>query len=149
MRTDLKLERRWFSETATVGELYVDGQFFCYTLEDRLREPGAKVPGETCIPIGCYEIVLSYSGRFQKLLPLLVNVPNFQGIRIHAGNRPENTEGCILVGKGMDRDIITDSRAAFSVLFDRLKSCVEKGEVFITVFNAPVEDTRAGQLEAA
>src|SRR5262245_55691636 len=84
---------------ATIGQLYVDGNFFGHTLEDVVREAGVKVPGETAIPAGMYEGEVTFSPRFKTNLPLIKNVPNFTGIRIHAGNSEGDTEGCILVGE--------------------------------------------------
>jgi len=92
----LTLKREYF-DTYTAGKLYVDGLYFCDTLEDISRP--VKIKHETCIPEGVYKVVVSYSPRFKCKLPLLLNVPNFIGIRIHAGNITANTSGCILVGK--------------------------------------------------
>ncbi len=104
MDTILKLKRRWLTNKSTVGEVFYDNSTSVefYSLEDRVRD--LKIPAVTAIPEGNYEIVVSYSNRFKRLLPLLVDVPNFEGVRIHSGNRPEDTEGCILLGmaKGVD-----------------------------------------------
>ena len=68
----------------TSGTLLVDGEFQCFTLEDEERE--IKIKDQTAIPLGTYSVALSLSQRFGKKLPLLLNVPNFQGVRIHSGN---------------------------------------------------------------
>lgn len=107
----LVLERQPSTASCTIGELSIDGQPFCATLEDVVREvPGVpvhawKVPGNTAIPSGMYEVEITYSQRFKRDLPLLMNVPGFTGIRIHSGNTSDETEGCILVGqwKGGER----------------------------------------------
>jgi hypothetical protein len=92
----------------TNGELSINGQFFCWTLEDRVREFGpngeGKVYGKTAIPQGTYAVALGYSSKFGKTLPRLKYVPFFTGILIHSGNTEENTHGCILVGDKLTSD---------------------------------------------
>lgn len=102
--TTLHLLRTQALEHATLGQLFLDGAFKWYTLEDRLREGQPKVPGETCIPAGRYEIVITKSQRFGRMLPLLLNVPGFTGIRIHPGNTDADTAGCVLVGGSCQPD---------------------------------------------
>ena len=116
----LSLHRKWFSEKSTVGILYVDGSFFSYTLEDVVRPAGEKIKGKTAIPWGTYPVVVTFSDRFQKPLPLLIGVPNFVGVRIHGGNSAENTEGCVLVGMTHSTDFIGNSQMALTKLLDKL-----------------------------
>ena len=116
----LKLCRMWFTELSTIGELYIDDTFFGFTLEDAVREE--KIYGKTAIPYGTYKISITYSPRFQKYMPLLEDVPNFSGVRIHAGNTSQDTEGCVLVGKSRGYDFIGSSRKAFAELMDKLKN---------------------------
>lgn len=116
----LKLARKWFTEVSTTGVLYVDDKFFCYTLEDVVRPAGEKVLGRTAIPWGTYPLVVTFSDRFQKPLPLLIGVPNFVGVRIHAGNTAADTEGCILVGSSHSKDFVGGSQMAMSKLLDKL-----------------------------
>lgn len=118
----LSLKRIDKREDCTIGELYVDGKFECYTLEDVVREDGVKILGQTAIPEGTYEVVISLSPRFQKLLPLLLNVPNFEGVRIHTGNTAADTEGCILVGRKRLVNSIGESRLAFDALFPKIQA---------------------------
>ncbi len=115
----LDLIRKWFTDISTIGELYINDEFFCYTLEDKVRE--GKVYGKTAIPYGKYDVIITYSPRFKQNMPLLVNVPNFEGVRIHTGNTANDTEGCILVGKSKGYDFIGGSRNAFNELMERIK----------------------------
>lgn len=117
----LKLVRTEFYKTNTIGKLYVDGVFQCYTLEDTVRT-GPKVYGETAIPEGEYKITLELSPRFGTILPRLHNVPNFEGVLIHTGNKASHTEGCILVGRGEKDTYIEESKLAFAALFEKMKS---------------------------
>lgn len=124
----LLLIRDTFTDESTTGELFVDGAFECFVLEDRVRPRGVKVYGKTAIPYGTYEIVVTMSARFKRLLPLLLNVPNFTGIRIHPGNKAVDTEGCLLPGTKRAKNIVFESRKAFDRLFTRIKAAKAKGE---------------------
>ena len=115
----LKVIREASSKNATIGKLFIDDVFFCYTLEDVVRD--VKIYGETAIPTGMYEVKLTMSNRFKKVLPLLLNVKNFEGVRIHAGNTKADTHGCILVGMVKNLDTIGMSRVAMTKLMDKLK----------------------------
>jgi hypothetical protein len=129
----LLLVRKEFSPESTIGELSIDDVFECFTLEDAVRP--VKIQGKTAIPEGSYEVAITFSNRFQRLLPLLLDVPDFEGVRIHPGNTPRDTEGCILVGttKGPQPDFIGNSRAAFGILFAKLEVALQQGKVFIDV----------------
>lgn len=97
----LRLKRIALRDTYTIGRLYVDGQYWCDTLEDRVRDLSRekKVPGETAIPPGTYDVVVNISPKFKRLLPRLLGVPHFDGILIHRGNTAKDSAGCILVGE--------------------------------------------------
>lgn len=129
----LTLKPRTSTDHTTISELYVDGVFECYILEDVTRPPGSpKVPGETAIPAGTYEVTITHSPKFGRLLPLLNDVPGFSGIRIHPGNDEHDTQGCLLPGKALgSRDTVLHSIAAFSQLFKKLQ--VAKSRIFIEV----------------
>ena len=117
----IEVKRFEFKDTYTIGKMYIDNIYECYTLEDVVRK-GAKVNGQTAIPTGTYNLIINHSNRFNRDLPLLENVPNFTGVRIHAGNTSANTEGCILVGTTWSgKDFIGNSRVAFNKLFEKLK----------------------------
>ena len=127
----LQLKRWIITKEATLGKLSVDGQFFCYTLEDRIRPPTEKVYGETAIPTGEYTIELTYSPKFKTILPLLKNVPDFDGVRIHAGNTAKDTDGCILVGETYQGMTIGESKKALGRLLSKLAEA--KGGINISV----------------
>lgn len=122
----LTLYRTIFGPRSTIGELFLDGGFLCYTLEDVVRPE--KIKGETAIPAGLYAVDITYSPRFARMLPLLLAVPDFEGVRIHPGNRPEDTEGCILVGTQAGVDVVTNSRVAFDQLFGLMVHARNSGE---------------------
>jgi len=115
----IEVKRLHKTQNSTIGELTIDGKFECYTLEDTERD--VKIKGETAIPKGTYKVIINQSNRFKKLLPLLINVPNFEGVRIHPGNSNHDTEGCILVGMNRSVDYITKSRKAFDSLFKKMQ----------------------------
>jgi len=115
----IEVKRLHRTENSTIGELTIDGKFECYTLEDKERD--VKIKGETAISKGTYKVIINQSNRFKKLLPLLINVPNFEGVRIHPGNSNHDTEGCILVGMNRSVDYITKSRKAFDSLFKKMQ----------------------------
>lgn len=115
-------------ETCTIGEMYVDGVFECFTLEDVVRPSGEKVYGETAIPAGCYRVTITHSNRFGRDMPLVNDVPSFSGVRIHTGNVAANTEGCILVGRTKGADFIGESKLAFEPLFKKIGDAIQHGE---------------------
>jgi hypothetical protein len=112
----------------TIGELLVDGVHECWTLEDVVRPNGEKVYGETAIPYGTYKVGITFSNRFQRDLPLLYDVPDFSGIRIHPGNTAADTHGCLLVGQHKTSTSVTESRLAFDALFPKIRDAIERGE---------------------
>ena len=118
----LTLQREPSTKVSTAGKLFIDGQFECYTLEDIVRPRGVKVYGQTAIPAGSYQVVLTMSPRFKRVLPLLLNVQGFEGIRIHPGNKAEDTDGCILVGDAPAPDWLGQSKVAFDRLFAKLRT---------------------------
>lgn len=133
----MELVRLHFTRAATEGVLYVNGQRQCYTLEDVVRPRGVKVYGKTAIPAGTYRVVVNESQRFHQRMPLLLNVPDFTGVRIHVGNESKDSDGCILVGADPTRpndDWIGRSRIAYTRLLDRIEDAIEKGEeVWLTI----------------
>lgn len=142
---ELKLYRKIYSKNSTIGELFINGTFFCFTLEDfcrdlnrdgDLKDPGeAKVYGQTAIPAGRYQVLINMSNRFKKLMPLLVNVPGFEGIRIHNGNTAAHTEGCILVGASKAVDFVGKSVDTFDKLMIRLKATAKVELIYVTIID--------------
>lgn len=129
---NLKLIRKYFTTTATIGELYIDGVFQCYTLEDIEREE--KVYGKTAIPRGTYKVILDMSTRWKRIMPHILNVSNFEGVRIHSGNTSLDTDGCILVGEEWrGGDFIGKSKLAYNALMKKLEKGVTDGVVILTI----------------
>ena len=117
----LSLIRKSQYEDFTLGELSIDGQFFCYTVEDKVRPLGEKVFGKTAIPAGNYKVIINMSNHFKKEMPLLLNVPGFEGVRIHSGNTADDSEGCIIIGMVKTENGVGMSRVAFTKLMDKIK----------------------------
>lgn len=144
----LLLKRIALRPTYTIGRLLIDGERFCDTLEDRVRDTNkdgdlldegeGKVYAQTAIPYGTYGITLNvqspkYSKRKQYefckgYLPRLLDVPHFEGILIHIGNKPEDSAGCILVGENKVVGGLINSTATFTRLYERLKAAADRGE---------------------
>lgn len=121
----LTLIRKYKKEDYTIGHLYIDGKLFCDVLEDKVRELNTledKVYGKTAIPEGTYQVKLTYSPRFKRVLPEVLDVPYFSGIRIHAGNTADDSEGCILVGENKAKGKVLNSRKTLEMLMKILKS---------------------------
>ncbi len=125
----------------TIGDLTINGIFFCNTLEDTIRKlvdlnkdgdfddkNEGKVYGETAIPRGIYKVILSYSNRFKRILPELLSVKGFAGIRIHSGNKAVDTHGCILVGDNTEKGKVTGSRVKELALIKLMQIAIEHGE---------------------
>lgn len=118
----------------TIGKMYVDGVEECYTLEDVVRPDGVKIYGETAIPAGRYRVVITRSQRFGVDMPLVLDVPNFSGIRIHPGNTAKDTHGCILVGLSQGGSSIGASRLAYDALFHKIGNALANGgEVWLEI----------------
>ena len=129
---NLKLERKHGTKGFTHGKLYIDGVFFCDTLED--QELTTKIKGETAIPCGHYKVTVTMSIRFKRLMPLLHNVPNYEGVRIHNGNTDKDTEGCILVGEYLHDGFITKSRDTFIALMKHINDArMKKQDISIEI----------------
>ena len=141
---ELRLERKYRNNNYCIDKLYINGKYFSDVLEDpdrgltdtmSLEEiKKIKIKGNTCIPYGTYNITITYSPRFKKNLPLLNNVKGFDGIRIHSGNKPQDTEGCLLPGFNKVKGQVIDSRVTTDKLIAQIQQVLNKGEkVTITI----------------
>lgn len=118
-----------YSDSYTVSRMYLDDVYECFVLEDKVREPGVKVFGETAIPAGVYKVIIDFSNHFQRTLPHILDVPMFEGIRIHSGNTDKDTDGCLLVGKVWPGgNCILSSKIAYEAFFPKLEAALNKGE---------------------
>lgn len=132
----IKVDRIFKGATYTIGKLYLDGQYFCDTIEDTVRNLPAKcsdtpkgigckckdkVYAETAIPAGTYKVTMEYSPRFKKTLPYLHNVPHFLGILIHTGNDQSHSSGCLIVGRNTVKGKVLESKATMDKLMERIK----------------------------
>lgn len=138
----LTLKRIALRPTYTIGKLYIDDVYFCDTIEDTVRDLNKngkfdngekKVHSKTAIPYGTYEIKWTYSPRFKKYTPQLMNVPSFEGIRIHAGNTSADTEGCLILGKNKQVGKVLNSRATINKFYSIIKNACSNGKVTIEI----------------
>jgi hypothetical protein len=139
---EIIVTRRWQGANSTLSTVMVDGKVQQFILEDTDREltqattlvdiKKTKIYGKTAIPSGRYQVVVTHSNRFKRLLPILLKVPGFTGIRIHPGNRHVNTEGCLLPGKTWwkeDSDfVVGSSRTASDSLQAKISDALKRGE---------------------
>lgn len=131
---ELKLKREESEDSFTLGAIKIDDQLFCYTVEDVERDlkdlngdgdfndkGEGKVYGETAIKKGRYRVIVTWSPKYKRLMPLLVNVEGFEGIRIHSGNKAEDSHGCIIIGLTRTKNGVGRSRDACRALMKILK----------------------------
>lgn len=134
---NILVKRTLLANSFTRGELYIDGVKYCDTIEDKSRGlrksdslesiKARKVKGVTAIPTGEYNIYMTFSPKFKREMPLISSVPGYDGVRIHAGNTAEDTEGCILVGV-YTKGAIIRSRDTFEPLRDKIIAAKAHGE---------------------
>jgi hypothetical protein len=129
---NLILKRFEYGTNYTIGKLYNGEEYLCFVLEDKVREVDGKpvsewkVANETAIPKGTYKVIVDHSNHFGKDLPHILNVPGYEGVRIHTGNTDKDTEGCLLVGSAWPGgDMITGSRDAFAKVFPLIQAAKE------------------------
>jgi len=139
----INVRRKYFTDESTISEWYIGDEFICWGLEDKDRGLKAsdrlveiqkhKIYGKTAIPYGTYEVTMSFSNRFKKVLPLLREVKGFTGIRIHPGNKAADTEGCLLPGMKYSTNAVWSSKTAFAIVLKRIKAAMRSEKVFITI----------------
>jgi hypothetical protein len=141
---EIKLIRKDFTENSTIGDWVIDDVFYSFTLEDRDRQrqpdgsiipwaPALKVYGLTAIPYGTYEVITDYSVRFKKVMPLILGVPDFKGVRVHILNIATESEGCVGLGLTKTVDFIGQSKKAFDGFIPKLLKGLAEGKVILTV----------------
>lgn len=141
---ELYLKREVFTEESTIGSLSIDGQFECYILEDKdrglsddmpLNEIVArKVYGKTAIPYGRYQVDWTLSSRFKIMMPILLNVKGYAGIRIHKGNSEIDSLGCLLCGRKRSNNAISESTFATNQLYNKIQTAKSRGQkIYITI----------------
>ena len=141
---EIRVKRIARKDGYTIGRMSLNNEYFCDTLEDTdrgLKDTmqvneilAKKVKGQTAIPTGKYDVILTFSPKFKRVLPLLLNVPGYQYIRVHHGNLPSSTDGCLLVGENKVKGQIINSRATLEKLMSVLLECEKKKEkVIITI----------------
>lgn len=125
---NLVVKRLRFSSISTIGEMYADGEFLAYTLEDTVRKDGIKIHGSTAIPCGRYKCAVDYSDKFKGLMVRVLDVKGFDGILIHRGNTSAETIGCLLVGSTPGVDTILDSILAYAKFCRKIGQALAKKE---------------------
>lgn len=138
---NLTLKRIYTNDLYTIGHLYVDGAYICDAIEDTDRKlddsmteeeiRAKKVYCETAIPTGEYRVILTWSMKFKRLMPRLLNVKGFDGILIHSGNTEKSSCGCLIVGYNKIKGKVINSREVFNKLFSILKETEE--DIYITI----------------
>lgn len=140
---EITLIRFAYRPDYTIGKMYINDAYFCDTLEDTNRDINkngrfdngeTKVYGRTCIPFGYYSVDLTMSAHFKRILPILIGVPDFAGVRIHRGNEPSDTLGCILVGENKIKGKVINSTPYEEKLVQMMKAAKGRGEaISITI----------------
>lgn len=134
----ITVQRKYYKDTYTIGNVYVDGTFFCNSMEDKDRGltqdmsvedvKKKKVYGETAIPKGTYTVSYTYSNKFKKMMPLINNVKGFEGIRIHSGNTAKDSLGCILLGENKAVGKVLNSRVTCNKLYELIEKAISRKE---------------------
>ena len=136
---ELKTQRIAFKPTYTIGKFYINGTYFCDTLEDTTRDLNkdgideVKIFAQTSIPYGTYKVTLVHSPHFNRLVPLLHDVNGFTAVEIHIGNTPADTLGCILVGKNTIKGQLTESTITFNKLMEIITNSEEQDNITIEI----------------
>lgn len=135
----IRIDRKWKKAEYTISRVYINGRYFgCNSLEDTDRGllqtmqiaeiQKRKIKGKTAIPRGYYDVKVTWSEKYKRDMPLLIDVPGFSGIRLHSGNSAKDTEGCILFGKNDKVGWISDSRVWTQKIYDKINAALKRGE---------------------
>lgn len=131
---EITVVRKWLTQKSTIGELSIDGKFECFTLEDvtlEVCQDPHKI--DVAIPEGRYEVIIDFSDRFQRLMPHILDVPDYDGIRFHQGNTDKDTIGCLLLGISRGEDFIGGSHLAFEPFFEKLQEALKIEKCYVTI----------------
>lgn len=135
----IRIDRQWKKAEYTISRVFINGNYYgCNALEDtdrgllqtmQLSElQRKKIKGKTAIPRGYYDVRITYSQKYKKMMPLVVDVPAFSGIRLHSGNSAKDTEGCILFGKNDKVGWISDSRYWTNKIYNEIERALQRKE---------------------
>ena len=134
---ELLLERKYLKSNYTIGNLFINGKFYCNIIEDTVRDFNKngildcgelKISGHTAIPYGEYEIKVTYSPKFRRELPILLEVKHFEGIRIHRGNTEKDSSGCLIPGENKKKGMVINSTKYELELTKLIKECNNRKE---------------------
>lgn len=138
MKMKLKLVRRYLGPEYTIGSLFIDEKYFCDTIEDKVRDYNkdgdlldageTKIFGETAIPYGTYQVDLTMSPKFKRVLPLVMGVRHFTGIRIHRGNTAGDSHGCILPGLNKKKGQVINSTSYEMKIIEKMLFALKNGD---------------------
>lgn len=157
---EIILERKFLNENSTEGNLYVNGKWFCHTIEDRVRaKPGEwkkelKIYGKTAIPYGRYPVLVTWSNAFKRQLTGVFNVPDFEGIRIHNGSSENSSAGCVIVSYKSDdgpdgkRNRIINEKKAMDDLCKMIQKAQKTQKIFIEIVEQKEQASSWGRLAA-
>lgn len=135
------VKRKWLTHRSTIGEMWIDGVFACFTLEPPKRDGDVK---PRAIPVGSFVLTIRASARFKRMMPHVENVPGFEAVEIHWGNFAHDTEACLLVGQVRSEDFIGNSRVTFIKIMEQLEAGVAAGPTHITY----IEEAQANAQHA-
>lgn len=135
----IRIDRQWKKAEYTISRVFINGNYYgCNALEDTDRGllqamqitelQRRKIKGKTAIPRGYYDVRITYSQKYKRMMPLVVDVPAFSGIRLHSGNSAKDTEGCILFGKNDKVGWISDSRYWTNKIYNEIERALNRGE---------------------
>lgn len=136
---EILIVRQWFTNRSSMGLLSIDGTYTCFTLEDVARAEGVKISKETCISPGEYDVIMDYSPRHKKIMPHILNVPMFEGIRFDIANSPDEVEGCIALGFEKYHDLVGSSYAANELVVSKINLAFTNNEpIKLIIKNQPL-----------